>query len=203
MYKSKYKPIEGLPLTTTIPLLLEWRGMSPQKIEEKSGGKISQASIHRICKGQTKNPGKDVVEPIANLFGLDFTEIWDIELVTTLIEKGGWKKVKSEKLNTVTAGSVSEKHPTEYETISTKKTMQPKNISALLHELNIQLSTKDAAIAAELFASRVRLDLEEPQRTIASTLNLAIFYTRKLNNRTDQQLPQKKTTTLGAPTLNW
>jgi hypothetical protein len=87
MYKSTYKVIEGLPLTQTIPLLLEWKGVSPQRVELDSGGRISQVNIHRICSGQTRNPGIGILEGIAQYFGLTASQILDPNAVQQFIAK--------------------------------------------------------------------------------------------------------------------
>lgn len=89
MYKTKYKPIAGLPLTETIPLLLAWRAMSPARIEEDTGGAIKQANLHRICTGTTVNPGRGVVARIAEYFGLTFTQIYDADYVRAHIAGDG------------------------------------------------------------------------------------------------------------------
>jgi hypothetical protein len=81
MYKSKYKPTEGLPLTTTIPLLMEWIGESPYKIEEQSEGAIKQATLHRICTGETPSPKMPVITKIAAYFNLEFGDLYNIDKI--------------------------------------------------------------------------------------------------------------------------
>jgi len=88
MYKSEYKPIPGLPLTEAIPILLEWRGVSPYRVEVDTDGKIKQATVHRICTGETKNPKRPVVEKIANYFGLNFSQIYDLDFIRQLVSRG-------------------------------------------------------------------------------------------------------------------
>ncbi|MAT91421.1 MAG: hypothetical protein CME59_02345 [Halioglobus sp.] len=92
MYKSRFKPIPGKPLTTTIPALLEWRGISPRGVEEATDGKVFQSNIQRICSGKTKNPGQDVVGGIAEFFGLSISEIYSAEFVQAFIKAGGSRK---------------------------------------------------------------------------------------------------------------
>lgn len=100
MYKSTYKAIEGRPLTLTIPMLLEWKGVSPQKVEVDSSGRISQVNIHRICSGQTKNPGIGILEGIAHYFGLTVSQILDPAAV---------QKVVATRSNTISALEAAKK----------------------------------------------------------------------------------------------
>ena len=91
MYKSKYKPDPDHPLTITIPMLLEWKGMSPQRMDDLTEGRIKQANIHRICSAETKSPGREVVSEIASFFGLSFTQIWDVSFVEQFVQADGNK----------------------------------------------------------------------------------------------------------------
>jgi hypothetical protein len=86
MYKSSYEPIEGLPLTLTIPMLLEWKGVSPYKIEEETKGDIKQVTIHRICTGYTKDPKKPIVEKLAGYFGVSFHALYDVDAIRSIVE---------------------------------------------------------------------------------------------------------------------
>lgn len=86
MYKSKYTPIKELPLTTTIPLLMEWHGESPYKIEEKSEGAIKQATLHRICTGATPSPKMPVISKIADYFGVEFSDLYNIQKIRSLVD---------------------------------------------------------------------------------------------------------------------
>ena len=84
MYKSKYTPKDGLPLTETIPMLLEWLGVSPVRIEERTEGRVKQTNIHRICSGQTREPGRKVVQDIADVFGVTIDDIYDVQVIAEM-----------------------------------------------------------------------------------------------------------------------
>lgn len=87
MYKPKYPPIEGLPLTVTIPLLLEWVGLSPDKIQAETDDVIRQENLHRICSGQTQGPGPKVLGPIAEYFGVTIPQIWDVDYIREKVKQ--------------------------------------------------------------------------------------------------------------------
>lgn len=85
MYKSNYEPVEGLPLTTTIPLLLEWKGMAPHEIEKATNKAINQPTLHRVCTGETKNPKKPWLEAVASFFGIKDYELHDVEFIKKFV----------------------------------------------------------------------------------------------------------------------
>lgn len=179
MYKTKYKPIDGLPLTETIPMLLVWKGLAPQRVDELTESRIKQANIHRICAGQTKNPGRDVVAPIAEFFGLEFTHLWDPGYVKKYIESDGWKLFSpASALDAARAGvTESSAHSitakivkgvvAPYKTSASKEItglldqLSPKGKKQFIEKLSLELSAKDSAWAAALFSSRAQQLLEE------------------------------------------
>jgi len=169
MYKSNYEPIEDKPLTTTIPMLLNWKGVSPQKIDDDTGSKISQANIHRICAGKTKNPGEEVVGGIASFFGLTISQIYNIDYVKKFISRGGWVKhprnrpkdiSDAETVNAGTPRLTSVQEPVESYG-NRQLEMEVKNLKisekiALLKEIGETLPIKYAAQASVYFAEQVQ-----------------------------------------------